>query len=49
MDKWIVVWVDSSTSYLCKRYSDHYEVEATATNAGQLKKIADELNRVVTS
>lgn len=41
--KYIVVYVNSAKSYLCKLYGDHYEVEAEG-NSTALKKLADALN-----
>lgn len=43
MNKYIVVWVNSGKSLLCKRYGDHYEVEAEGQHT-PLLRMANELN-----
>lgn len=43
MKKYVVVYKDTTTSFLCKWYGDHYEIEASG-NTGALQRLADELN-----
>lgn len=43
MKLYIVVWVNSAKSLLCKSYGDHYEVEAEGQQEA-LKKLANQLN-----
>jgi hypothetical protein len=44
MPKWITVYKGGSTSYLCKWYGDHYEIEGEGPSSS-IKDIADRLNR----
>ena len=43
MPKWIVVYKSGSTSYLCKLYGEHYEIEAEGGSTA-IAKLAKELN-----
>lgn len=45
MKAYIVVYVNSAKSYLCKSYGDHYEVEAEGESSA-LQRLATQLNGV---
>ncbi len=44
MEEYISVYKAGSTSYLCKRYGDHYEIEAEGGSSA-IKELADKLNK----
>lgn len=44
MDEYISVYKAGSTSYLCKRYGDHYEIEAEG-GSSTIKELVDKLNK----